>query len=223
VNVHWYPSVATVVSLPQTQVVQSVGKTCTNLKYEMNVYQVPAETEVKLFMIEQKNLQPFVISLQIKGCEVGFKLTKTSPYICDCSPFILSKPRIFSCDTATQTITKERRAWISYDNTSQKLLIHNFCPFDYCNPFAKNVSLTKTDSQCAFQRTGILCGACKPGLSLALGSSQCLKCSNKYVSLIVVFLVAGIALVVILNALDLTVASGIINGLILLCKYSKSQ
>jgi len=52
VNVHWYPSVATVVSLPQTQIVQSVGKTCTNLKYEINVYHVPAETEVKLFMIK---------------------------------------------------------------------------------------------------------------------------------------------------------------------------
>ena len=70
VNVHWYPNDATAVSLPQTQVVQSVGKTCTNLKYEMNVYQVPAETEVKLFMIEQKNLQPFVISLQIKGVKL---------------------------------------------------------------------------------------------------------------------------------------------------------
>ena len=223
VTVHWYPSDATVVSLPQTQVVQSVGKTCTNLKYEMNVYQVPAETEMKLFMIEEKNLQPFVISLKIKGCEVGFKLTKTSPYICDCSPFIHSKPRIFSCDTATQTITKERRAWISYDNTSQKLLIHNFCPFDYCNPFAKNVSLTKAESQCAFQRAGILCGSCKPGLSLALGSSQCLKCSHKFLSLIVVFLVAGIVLVVILNALDLTVASGIINGLIFYANIVKAN
>ena len=223
VNVHWYSSDANVVSLPQTQVVQSVGKTCTNLKYEMNVYQVPAETEMKLFMIEEKNLQPFVISLQIKGCEVSFKLTKTSPYICDCSPFILSKPGIFSCDTATQTITKERRAWISYDNTSQKLLIHNFCPFDYCNPFAKNVSLTETDSQCAFQHAGILCGACKPGLSLALGSSQCLKCSHKFLSLIVVFFVAGIVLVVILNALDLTVASGIINGLIFYANIVKAN
>ena len=223
VNVHWYSSDANIVSLPQTQVVQSVGKTCTNLKYEMNVYQVPAETEMKLFMIEEINLQPFVISLQIKGCEVGFKLTKTSPYICDCSPFILSKPGIFGCDTATQTITKERRAWISYDNTSQKLLIHNFCPFDYCNPFAKNVSLTKSNSQCAFQHAGILCGACKPGLSLAFGSSQCLKCSHKYLSLIVVFFVAGIVLVVILNALDLTVASGIINGLIFYANIVKAN
>ena len=223
VNVHWYSNDASVVSLPQTQVVQSVGKTCTNLKYEMYVYQVPAETEMKLFMIEEKNLQPFVISLQIKGCEVGFKLTKASPYICDCSAFILSKPRIFSCDTTTQTITKERRAWISYDNTSQKLLIHNFCPFDYCNPFAKNVSLTEPDSQCAFHRAGILCGSCKPGLSQALGSSQCLKCSHKYLSLIVVFVVAGIVLVVILNALDLTVASGIINGLVFYANIVKAN
>ena len=222
VNVHWYSSPdANILSLPQ--VVQSVGKTCTNLKYEMNVYQVPAETEMKLFMMEEKTFQPFVISLQIKECEVGFKLTRASPYICYCSPFILSKPRIFSCDTATQTITKERRAWISYDNTSQKLLIHNFCPFDYCNPFAKNVSLTETDSQCAFQHAGVLCGACKPGLSLALGSSQCLKCSHKFLSLIVVFFVAGIVLVVILNALDLTVASGIINGLIFYANIVKAN
>ena len=57
-----------------------------------------------------------------------------------------------------------------------------------------------------------------PGLSLSLGSSHCLQCpSNWYIQLTVITvaaILAGIALVVLLLVLNLTVAVGTLNGLI---------
>ena len=61
---------------------------------------------------------------------------------------------------------------------------------------------------------GLLCGRCSENLSLVLGSSRCLGCSNFYLTLLAAFGFAGFALVVLLLVLRLTVAAGTINGLI---------
>jgi hypothetical protein len=67
-------------------------------------------------------------------------------------------------------------------------------------------------------RTGTLCGACKPGLSLSLGSSKCLKCPSYWPALfaaITIFaILAGIGLVVLFLWLNITVAVGTLNGLL---------
>ena len=56
---------------------------------------------------------------------------------------------------------------------------------------------------------------CKPNFSLALGGSQCLpNCSNKYLLLLIVFILAGFALVFFIKIFNLTVSQGTINGLI---------
>ena len=57
-----------------------------------------------------------------------------------------------------------------------------YCPLNYCSKKGSNVTLTKPDSQCNYNHSGILCAACQPGLSLALGSERCLPCSNKYLA-----------------------------------------
>ena len=68
--------------------------------------------------------------------------------------------------------------------------------------------------QCAFDRYGTLCGSCREGFSQVFGTSRCLECSNKHLSLLIPFSLAGIALVAFLFALNLTVSVGTINGLI---------
>ena len=47
-----------------------------------------------------------------------------------------------------------------------------------------------------------------------LSSSRCLQCSNNYLALLIPFALAGIVLVLLLFVLDLTVATGTLNGLI---------
>ena len=70
------------------------------------------------------------------------------------------------------------------------------------------------NTQCNYNRAGLLCGKCQKNFSLVFGSSKCLKCSNSYLSLLIAFALAGIVLVVFLLILKLTVAVGTINGLI---------
>ena len=64
----------------------------------------------------------------------------------------------------------------------------------------------------------MLCGACKPGLSLSLGSSKCLKCPSYWPALFVpitVFaILTGIGLMVLFLWLSITVAIGTLNGLL---------
>ena len=60
----------------------------------------------------------------------------------------------------------------------------------------------------------LFCGECKQGLSLVLGSSKCMKCTNKYLALILSFAVLGILLVALILILNMTVAVGAINGLL---------
>ena len=88
------------------------------------------------------------------------------------------------------------------------------CPFDYCVEKPANISLTDQDEQCAFNRTGTLCGECEQGLSLVFASSQCQQCSNYYLFLLLPFALAGVALVAFILMLNMTVAKGIIHGLI---------
>ena len=100
------------------------------------------------------------------------------------------------------------------NGTNGTVAASQFYPLNYCNKKYSNVTLTKPDSQCNYNHSGILCGACQPGLSLALGSKRCLPCSNKYLALLIPFTLAGPVLVGFIKFLDLTVSQGTMNGLI---------
>ena len=74
------------------------------------------------------------------------------------------------------------------------------------------------DSQCAYNRTGILCGACSRNLSLSLGSSTCLRCEDYwpavFVAVIFIAMLSGIFLVTFILVLNITVSVGLINSFI---------
>ena len=75
--------------------------------------------------------------------------------------------------------------------------------------------LNNTDSQCAHNRSAdLLCGACKEGYSLVLGTSRCWKCTNDYLALLIPFVAMGVALVFLLLVCKLTVATGMLSGLV---------
>ena len=57
---------------------------------------------------------------------------------------------------------------------NETVAVSKYCPLDYCNEKDSNMSLKGSDSQCNYNHSGTLCGECHPGLSLDLGSTQCL-------------------------------------------------
>ena len=153
---------------------------------------------------------PLLLLLNSSNCPPGF-----SKYdICDCEEAISD---IASCDIQSDTITTNTTVWIGYDNTSDCVLYSNRCPEAFCRnnkSFTFNI-IDSPDVQCANNRSGVLCGQCAEGYSLLLGSNECGLCPNdNHLSLLLVFGVAGVALVVLLIVLNLTVSVGTINGLV---------
>ena len=157
---------------------------------------------------------PVYITVQLLDCPPGFTLTDQQS--CDCDVRLLTN--LLTCNINNQTVHRYGNIWINTTfsgNTSNGVIVHKHCPFEYCKPEQLDVNLTHPETQCAFDHYGTLCGACKPNFSLALGGSQCLpNCSNSYLSLLIPFALAGFAVVFFIKILNLTVSQGTINGLI---------
>ena len=163
---------------------------------------------------------PHKVVVLLKRCPPGFNFSK---HTCDCDSKLQNNHVI--CDISDHTITRTPPAWIGYNNnntdntTSEGIIYHSVCPYDYCiNDEVNVISDTNTfdqDSQCAPNRTGILCSQCKDGFTLSMGTSDCIQCNTKLALPLSIagFLVIGIALVFILILLDITHTNGTLSGL----------
>ena len=163
---------------------------------------------------------PVLLKVSLEDCPIGMMVSAIPPFICKCHPK-LDKFGITSCLIVNHTgiIFRSLTLWISglhesNISSSNDFVAHKYCPFDYCKPDNISIDPANPDKQCANNRSGLLCGGCQKGHSLALGSTRCLKCSNMFVLLMVVFIIAGIVLVTFVKLLDLTVTNGTLNGLI---------
>ena len=160
-------------------------------------------------------------------CPIGFQVDQSEEFStycsCVCHPKI--SPYVKECNSITQSFQRDVNVWISFVNGTDYngYLVHKYCPFDYCVPPNMSAPINLNlpdgvDAQCALNHTGMLCGACEPGLSLSLGSSKCLKCPDYwpalFVSITVFAILAGVALVVLFFWLNITVAVGTLNGLL---------
>ena len=160
-------------------------------------------------------------------CPVGFEPLSNSQSSttcrCECVCDSALYPYITECNITTSSVLrKDTNSWITYINDTEppEFVIYPNCPFDYCQPRTKSVTINfnhpnGADSQCAYDRTGVLCGACKEDLSLSLASSCCVPCHTHWpVVILLAAAIAGILLVTALLVLNMTVSVGLINGFI---------
>ena len=77
------------------------------------------------------------------------------------------------------------------------------------------LTLSTPDSQCQFNRSGVLCGQCQHSLSAVFGSSQCKHCSNIYLITLLPIEIAGVILILFMLFFNVTVTDGYINGFLL--------
>ena len=144
-------------------------------------------------------------------------LTTEPPFKCDCNQLLQQIPGVH-CNINDQTIGCSGVVWVGMtqggNGTHGTVSVSKYCTRNYCNRKDSNVTFTMPDSQCNYNRSGILSGACQHGLSLALGIERCLPCSNKYLALFIPLTLAGPVLVAFIKFLDLTVSQGTIDGLI---------
>ena len=147
--------------------------------------------------------------------------TNSYDCLCICSNIL---PQHIDCYIKNRTILRPTWIWIGYindpykkDQSLVKYLTFHRCSFDYCSHNETVISTRKSltqDSQCQFNRTGILCGACGQNLSLILGSSECWSCSSEYLLLVFAFILLGALLIIFLSIFNLTISDSKMSGFI---------
>ena len=171
----------------------------------------------KLFIGLQN--MPEMFYIEFKPCPLGFTYQENRKS-CYCDPVLNNNEVIFikSCNLSDETILRPAYSWISAkrdDNTnSTAYIVSSYCPFKRCLSYQSNLNLSNPDSQCQFNRTGLLCGKCQQGLSTVFGSHKCKHCSNIYLLIIIPIAIAGVAFIMLLYIFNLTIKIGTVNTFI---------
>ena len=199
--------------------IQNVDNQCTVLTYTIHSYEESTKQKITLYtegpcLPTDTSLNMLRVLIDISHCPPGFQISEVHPK-CVCAERLQKFTNMCLVDDKEVLRAQYATFWVGYDSTSQGLILHPHCPFNYCTVKEIYLEVEDSDKQCNYNRSGILCGKCSENLSLALGSSRCLQCSNAYLTLLVAFIFSGIALVLLLLVLRLTVAAGKINGLII--------
>uniref|UniRef100_A0A1X7TIZ0 Right handed beta helix domain-containing protein n=1 Tax=Amphimedon queenslandica TaxID=400682 RepID=A0A1X7TIZ0_AMPQE len=198
-----------------------VNNTCSLIKY------TPYLTQTRIYHIRlsvYNNPTYNFISFDyiVNECPIGFS-TSSSQGSCTCSQSV-SRENV-TCDINSLNITHNGLLWIGTYHTSTPFnanetnpnacIINEDCLL-YCSPNPVTFKLNHTDIQCVDNRGQRMCGSCRVGYSLLMGSNKCGHCHNNYMMIawIALFAVMGVLLVVLLIALNLTVSVGTLNGLL---------
>ena len=192
---------------------------CTEISYTVTVSSSAVNYTLKIYLLISFFITNLTIPFSILPCPIGFTYTHG---ICTCSSSTAAEN--VTCNIHTLQISHKGQLWIGPYNTSITFNAdqpnhHNMCLINeqclLCNPSNVSFMLNDTDSQCQQHKSGTLCGSCTTGYSLVLGSNECMECTTNYnMALIILFAFMGIALVVLLIVLNLTVSVGTINGLL---------
>ena len=189
----------------------AVDKSCNELFYTIGFPTTKNYCKLFLKITSDSDDHLNIFSIRQTTCPTGFvKIDKR----CQCDP-VLVQYGIIYCNINDQTILRPANSWISATthNSSQAYHISLHCPFHYCLPHSPH-NFSTPNSQCQFNRSGILCGHCQQGLSTVFSSAYCQHCSNIYLLLTIPIAVGGLVLVLMLFILNLTVTDGTINGFI---------
>ena len=239
IEIHLNESKQTGRTINKNEIIQSVKRNCTALKYtimtpnkveRLSITPRPLKSslifEPQVLQNYPDNLgllfEQFSIKVYLNKCPIGFLMNKTE-HKCICSPTLISYG--FSCNLTAYVYKFPGNIyrWASITKVHTRadenpgIMLYHRCPYDYCRSdlFSTPIQFEYPDEQCAFNRSGILCGGCQTNFSRVLGSSKCKKCSNiMLLAILPSITLAGLLLVIFLMVLNLTVSVGTINGLI---------
>ena len=204
--------------LLDSQYIQQTNKLCTLLNY--TVFSQQNESQIEIYADGPCSTYGNTLVLKLhlnRKCPPGFNINQEED-ACVCDQALQKYTNKCNISNELGHISRESddKFWVGYDQ-SYGLTIHPHCPFDYCvnETVVFTLNTTLSDRQCAYNRSGILCGACTKGYSLVLGTSHCkCPCTNSHLALVIPFALMGVALVFLLLACKLTVATGTLSGLV---------
>lgn len=216
-------------TLPSEQSVQLLGsKNCTTLNltifYTLGI-QHSATTYVHVAILGQL---PFLsISFTMNDCPLGFELKLDG---CKCHSFLLENNITDECDINTFQIGIKANAWLGpviYNNNTDRLEHSSSgakikkvlgysptCPSGYCVNGISKANVKDWDEMCHGHRTGVLCGECLEGYSVAWGTTECLKCRHFHIWTIIGVIVLSILTIFMLFLTRLTIANETLGTII---------
>ena len=202
--------------LGQFQNKQTINNSCTELNYQ--VFTQTSDIKLTLYAEGSCNklgTASLSVLVHLGPCPDGFQLEGDE---CTCTTELLKYTSVCNVDDGSILNSGDFWAGGLYKNGNYiGVISFPHCPFDYCKEDAVKFTLEDPDTQCAHNRSGIICGQCKFNYSLKLGGSGCSTCSSKHLvtfGFLFLFALLGLALVALLILLKLTVVFGTLNGLI---------
>ena len=152
------------------------------------------------------------LSVTFVNCTYGFVLHNEN-LSCECD---LNLP--YTCNQQNFEIQVPSQKWLGNSPTGG--YAYASCILDYCEAGTKIISDGDIDSQCEYNRTGRLCGACRSYLSVVFGSNACCPCSSAYLAFIIMYVVLGIVLVLAISFLGFSISEGYLNSLLFYCNVT---
>ena len=149
----------------------------------------------------------------LQSCPLGFKYSSKSK-ACVCSSF-LKRFGIIQCNIDVLAINVPPQSWLGVVDNGTIIAYTEHCPPGNCLQNT-TINITQSDIMCRGNRMGWLCGQCKEGYSIVLGSTDCYQCSNTlHTALAISFgILGGIVYVLVLFSLRLTIDLGTLGGFI---------
>ena len=198
--------------LPVAQQIQTVySNSCTSLHFTIFSESISG---IMYLHFEVLGYSPTTqVKLISKHCPPGF-IYSSDNKACVCSSF-LKQCGITQCNIDTSTINIPFQSWLGVVDDGTIIGYSEHCPLGHCAPNT-TIIITQPDIMCRGNRMGWLCGQCKEGYSIVLGSTDCYQCSNTLHSALAISfgILGGIVYVLVLFSLRLTIDLGTLGGFI---------
>ena len=148
----------------------------------------------------------------INQCPAGFQLDSNED-VCRCISLLES--RGVECIETDYSFRVPALTWVGIWH--DRVAVGPTCQYCKASGIYTIANMSSSDDLCVENRAAILCGQCVKGYSIKLGGYTCGDCKkSSYQGYLLTLFVAtaGFVLVITLLKLNLTVSTGLINGLI---------
>ena len=189
---------------------------CTNfsLSYKLNSDNTTTSAiEVVLSQYPDQKYATANVSIALQSCPWGFQLNNGT---CECANYNVHTQGYMECDLTTGSVQKQSWIWIGCsrqgnESCQNKVMVGMKTKNNNNDTF---VTAEDIDRQCKEGRTGLGCGSCLGNYSVVLGTDKCMKCSDSYLGLVPLYMLAVILLILFLMAFNVTITNGYLNSFI---------
>ena len=157
------------------------------------------------------------ITVMVEKCPMGYILNND---VCECID-VNKHEGLASCGSSKLEIYIRPGYWAGYVRQGEFFSTYT-CPFSYCIETNSRIALSNDSDVLCKNRTGRLCGECKDGYGLSVGTLDCVNCTGSYfiawIILITTTYVPITIVFVLMLVLNMNLAVGPIHSFIFFCQ-----